>query len=552
VDARLQNPSIRLLSRFNKGESLSPHAIKILIPQSSSGTIMKTSSVVCLLALGVASQAFAQSKSCEELAKLEWPDMKVTLAQVVQPGAFTPPAGGPGPVREPSPVFKTLPAFCRVAVTLTPTADSEIRSEIWLPVSGWSSKFQVVGNGGWAGNLSYPNMAEALAAGYATASTDTGHANDGSPNASFAYHHPEKMLDFGWRALHETTVTGKSLIKTFYGTATQESIYNGCSTGGRQGLNAVQKFPMDFDGAIVGAPVNPMTRLHAGSLYNSIFAHKDPANYIPPEKYPMIHKAVVDACDALDGVKDGLIENPMACHWSPKVLQCKGADSSSCLTSSQVEMVNTIYGGAINPRTKEQVFPGWERGSEMGFRVTAGPEPEGPAIGTFRYVVFQDPNWDWHTLSYDQDIALADRMGAAQIDAIATDLSPFFTHGGKLLMFHGWADPNVAPRNTVNYYNKVLQTMGGEAKVRDSIRLFMAPGMGHCGGGEGPNAFDRVGTMEQWLSTGKAPTQMIASHITGGKVDRTRPLCPYPQVARYKGSGSIDEAANFSCVAPGK
>ncbi len=513
---------------------------------------MKKSIVICFLALSIVSRASAQSKSCEELAKLEWPDMKVTLAQVVPSGAFTPPAGGPGPAREPAPIFKTLPAFCRIAVTLTPTADSDIRSEIWLPASGWNGKFLVVGNGGWAGNLSYPNMAESLAAGYATASTDTGHANDGSPAASFAYKHPEKMLDFGWRALHETTVTGKSLIKTFYGTATQASIYNGCSTGGRQGMNAVQKFPMDFDGAIVGAPVNPMTRLHAGSLYNSIFAHKDPANYIPPEKYPMIHKAVIDACDSLDGVKDGLIENPMACHWSPKALQCKAADGPSCLTAAQVEMVNTIYGGAINPRTREQVFPGWERGSELGFRVTAGPEPEGPAVGTFRYVVFQNPEWDWRTLNYDTDIALADKMGAAQIDAIATDLSPFFSHGGKLLMFHGWADPNVAPRNTINYYNRVLQTMGGEARVSESIRLFMAPGMGHCGGGEGPNTFDRVGTMVQWLSTGKAPTQMIASHSTDGKVDRTRPLCPYPQVARYKGSGSIDEAANFSCVAAGK
>ena len=511
-------------------------------------------SILCaLFALSAVSPVLAQNSPCEELARLQWPHTRVTLAQLVSSGAFTPPAAGPGPGgRAPAPLFKTLPAFCRVAVTLTPTADSDIKSEIWMPASGWNGKFQVVGNGGWAGNLSYPAMAEALAAGYATASTDTGHTNDGSPNASFAYGHPQKMLDFGWRALHETTVTGKDLIEAFYSAASQESIYNGCSTGGRQGMNAVQKFPMDFDGVIVGAPVNPMTRLHAGSLYNSIFAHKDPANYIPPEKYAMIHQAVLEACDGLDGVKDGLIENPTVCHWNPRALLCKGADGPNCLTAAQVQMVNTIYGGAVNPRTKEQIFPGWERGSELGFGVTAGPEPEGPAIGTFRYVVFQNPNWDWHTLDYGRDIALADKMGAAQIDATATDLSPFFSHGGKLLMFHGWADPNVAPRNTVNYYNQVLKTMGGEDKVRDSIRLFMVPGMGHCGGGEGPNSFDRVGTMEQWLSTGKAPASMVASHSTNGKVDRTRPLCPYPQVAKYQGSGSIDEAANFACAAPAK
>lgn len=493
-----------------------------------------------------------QSQACGALLAVAWPDVKVTSAQLVQAGAFVPPPGGPGPVRPPAAVFKTLPAFCRVAVTLTPTADSDIRSEIWLPLSGWNGKFQVVGNGGWAGNLSYPNMGEALAAGYATASTDTGHVNDGSPDASFAYKHPEKMLDFGWRALHETTVTGKNLIKAFYLSPSKEAIYNGCSTGGRQGLNAVQRFPMDFDGVIVGAPVNPMTRLHAGSLYNSIFAHKDPANYIPPAKYAMIHKAVLDACDRLDGVKDGLIENPTVCHWKPESLQCKAGDGPNCLTKAQVAMVNTIYGGAKNPRTGEQIFPGWEHGSEMGFRVTAGPEPEGPAVGTFRYAVFQNPDWDWHTLDFDKDIALADKMGAAQIDAVATDLSPFFTHGGKLLMYHGWADPNVAPRNTVNYYTKVLQTMGGESKVTDSIRLFMVPGMGHCGGGEGPNTFDRVGALEQWLSSGQAPSEMVASHSTNGQVDRTRPLCAYPRQARYKGAGSIDDAANFSCVAPAR
>jgi feruloyl esterase len=491
-------------------------------------------------------------QACADLAQTQWADTKVTMAQIVPAGAFTPPPGGPGPNREPAPIFKTLPAFCRVAVTLTPTSDSDIKSEIWLPATNWNGKFQVVGNGGWAGNLSYPNMAEALAAGYATASTDTGHVNDGSPNASFAYKHPEKMLDFGWRGLHETTVTGKSVIKAAYRTAARSSIYNGCSTGGRQGMNAIQKFPMDFDGAIVGAPVNPMTRLHAGSLYNSIFKAKDPANYIPPEKYPMIHKAAIDACDALDGVKDGLIENPAICRWKPDTLLCKGADGASCLTKQQVAMANTIYDGAKNPRTGAQVFPGWERGSELGFRVTAGPEPEGPAVGTFRYVVFQDPNWDWHTLNFDTDIALADKMGAAQIDAISTDLSPFFSHGGKLLMFHGWADPNVAPRNTVNYYNSVLKTMGGEAKVGESVRLFMAPGMSHCGGGEGPNVFDRVATMDQWLTSGKAPAQMIASHSTDGRVDRTRPLCPYPQTARYRGTGDINTAANFSCAAPAK
>lgn len=499
-----------------------------------------------LFVLVLAGGAWAQQspESCSNLAKASLADAKITMAQVVAAGEFTPPPNPGGGGRGPSPVFKTLPAFCRVAVTLTPTSDSDIKSEVWLPLTGWNGKLQVPGNGGWAGNISYPNMATALLTGYATASTDTGHTGG---SAAFAYQHPEKMLDFGWRAIHVTTVAGKALVKSFYGDGPKESYFNGCSTGGRQALNAVQKFPTDFNGIIAGAPVNPMTRLHAASLNNSIFAHKDEGNYIPPSKYPMVHKAVLEACDALDGLKDGLIQNPMACNFDPKVLECKGEDNESCLTTKQVSLAKTIYGPTINPRTKELIYPGWERGSELGWGVTAGPKPEGPAVDTYKYVVFENPDWDWHTLNMDSDIALSDKMGNAKINAVETNLKPFFEAGGKLLMFHGWQDPNVAPRNTINYYSGVLKTMGGEAKVTNDIRLFMVPGMAHCGGGEGPNEFDRVGVLDSWVTTGKAPDSMLASHSTAGKVDRTRPLCPFPQVAKYKGSGSIDDAANFSC-----
>jgi feruloyl esterase len=523
---------------------------------------MKFSSLGALLALSAG--VLCAQTPCEGLANVSLWNTKVTLAQSVPAGEFTPPPNpqgrgpGGGPGRGPADgrgpggnnqnaVFKTLGAFCRVAVTLTPTSDSDIKSEIWLPASGWNGKFQVVGNGGWAGNIGYANLGQALADGYAAAGTDTGHTGG---SAAFAYGHPEKMLDFGWRAVHETTVAGKALIASFYGNPAKDSYFNGCSTGGRQAMNAVQKFPTDFNGVIAGAPVNPMTRLHAGSMHNTLFAHRDEATYIPPSKYPMIHKAVVEACDALDGVKDGLIGNPMVCNFDPKVLLCKGADSETCLTKPQVELAQAIYGGTTNPRTKQLVFPGWERGSELGWNVTAGPNPEGPAVDTYRYVVFNDPNWDWHTLNFDSDIALSDQRGNASINAVSTDLSPFFDTGGKLLMFHGWSDPNVAPRNTVNYYNRVLETMGGASKVSDSIRLFMVPGMGHCGGGEGPNTFDKVAAIDGWVTGGKAPDKIVASHSSNGKVDRTRPLCPYPQVAKYKGSGSIDEADNFSCAVP--
>jgi feruloyl esterase len=531
---------------------------------------------MCFMAAAAWGQQTADS--CANLAKLNLKDTKITLAQVVAAGEFVQPAnpnagggrgsapggtpspaatdagrGGPaaaapagrGGGRGPSPVFKTLPAFCRVAVTLTPTSDSDIKSEIWLPMTGWNGKFQVDGNGGWAGSIGYPNLGTAVAAGFASGGTDTGHSTNG---ASFALDHPEKMLDFGYRAVHVTTVAGKALISAFYGDAPKEAYFTGCSTGGRMAMNAVQRYPTDFNGVIAGAQVNPMTRLHMGSMYNTTFAHKDEENYIPPTKYAMIHKAVIEACDALDGLKDGLIQNPMACKFDPKVLECKGADGPACLTTKQVAMANTIYGGAITSDTKVQIYPGWERGSEMGWNVTAGPQPEGPAVDTYRFDVFHDPNWDWHTLKFDSaTVSLADKEGNSTINAVETDLKPFFAAGGKLLLYHGWSDPNVAPRNTVNYYNSVLKTMGGEAKVTNDVRLFMVPGMGHCGGGEGPNDFDKVGALDQWVTTGKAPDSIIASHSTDGKVDRTRPLCPYPQVAKYKGSGSIDDAANFVC-----
>lgn len=508
---------------------------------------MKAGITLCALLVVATAGGQQTADSCARLANLNLPDTTITTAEIVSAGEFTQPANtnaGRGGGRGPSPVFKTLPAFCRVAVTLTPTSDSDIKSEIWLPLTGWNGKLEVDGNGGWAGSIGYPNLGIALAAGYVSAGTDTGHTGG---SAAFAYGHPEKMLDFGYRAVHVTAVAGKAIIKAFYGNAQKEAYFNGCSTGGRQALNAVQRYPADFNGVIAGAPVNPMTRLHMGSMYNTTFAHKDEENYIPPSKYPMIHKAVIGACDALDGLKDGLIQNPAACKFDPKVLECKGADGPECLTTKQVAMANTIYGGAINPRTNEQIYPGWERGSELGWSVTAGPQPEGSAIDTYRYVVFQNPEWDWHTLNFDSNVALADKMGNATINAVETNLRPFFDAGGKLLMFHGWQDPNVAPRNTVNYYTSVLKTMGGEAKVTNDIRLFMVPGMGHCGGGEGPNDFDKVGTLDQWVLTGKAPDSMIASHALAGTVDRTRPLCPYPQVAKYKGNGSVDDAANFVC-----
>ena len=493
-----------------------------------------------ILASVIASPAFGAS--CESLASLALPNTTITAAQIVPAGQFTPPgvnAKGKG-----ANVYKDLPEFCRVAATLKPSSDSDIKVEVWLPTSNWNKKLQSVGNGGWAGVISYSALADAVKAGYASASTDTGHVGG---SGSFALEHPEQLIDFSWRSEHEMTLKAKAVIQAFYGSAPRLSYWNGCSTGGRQGLKEAQKFPDDYDGIITGAPANRT----AISLWIAAAVLKDPARYIPPAKYPVIHQAALAACDLRDGVKDGLIEDPTGCKFDPKVLLCKNGDGPSCLTAPQVDAAKKIYASAVNPRTGQVLFPSLAPGSELNWGIqAAGPEPSANIFDHFKYVVFKNPAWDWKTFDFDKGIALAEQPENSAMNATDPNLKPFFAHNGKLLMYHGWADSNVSPLNTIKYYKSVEDTLGGSSKTSNNMRLFMEPGMGHCGGGEGPNVFDKVGALEQWVEQGKAPEKMIASHSTAGKVDRTRPLCPYPQVAKYKGSGSIDEASSFACQLP--
>jgi feruloyl esterase len=263
----------------------------------------------------------------------------------------------------------------------------------------------------------------------------------------------------------------------------------------------------------------------------------------------------LNACDALDGLKDGLLTDPTRCVFDPQVLACKDADVPTCLTAPQIETVQKILTPPKNPQTGDVIYPTLEPGSELGWATLSGPEPFQPTVDHFKYVVFKDPNWDWKTLNFAGDVALADKIDNETINATVTDLKPFFAHNGKLLLYHGFSDPNVPPQSTINYYKAVLDASGGAGddanpRLADSIRLFMVPGMGHCGGGEGPNTFDTVSALEQWKEQGRAPARIVASHRTAGHADRTRPLCPYPQVAKYKGSGSIDDEANFACELP--
>jgi feruloyl esterase len=479
----------------------------------------------------------AAADTCDSLEALALPHATITMAQPIAAGRFTPPAGraGRGPASGARP-FENLPAFCRVAATLAPTSDSDIKIEVWLPASGWNGKFQAVGNGGWAGVISYPAMADALRRGYATSSTDTGHVG---ATGAFALGHPEKFIDFAYRSEHEMTVAAKAVINRFYGRGARLSYWNGCSTGGRQGLAEAQRYPDDFDGIIAGAQANPRTHLNAWQLSLAKVALTDPAAFVPPEKYPLIHAAVLEQCDAADGLKDGLLSDPATCRFDPARLDF--------LTPRQIQTVRAILSPA-KTATGEEIFPGYVPGAELGWAaIIGGPEPSSLALDQYRYVVFKDPAWDWHTFDLDRDVAIADKVDNGTINAIDPDITPFTRHGGKLLMYHGWSDPLVAPGTSVNYYNSVVKAMGGPSKTTGSVRLFMVPGMGHCGGGEGPNTFDMVSALEQWVEQGKAPDRIVASRVTSGKVERTRPLCPYPQVAVHTGSGSTDEAANFVC-----
>jgi feruloyl esterase len=477
-----------------------------------------------------------QAQPCDRLSQLASPTVSITLAKVMDAGNLTP-AGSTN-------ALQNLPAFCRVAADLKPTPDSDIHIEVWLPTSQWNGKFIAAGSGGWGGSISYGEMADALRRGYATSATDDGHTG---PSASFVVGHPDKLIDFAYRAEHEMTVEAKTLIHAFYGTDPRYSFWNGCSGGGREGLLQASRYPDEFDGIIAGDPAN--IRRNAWALALAVQTFKDPEDYIPPAKYPMIHRAVLEACDAKDGLKDGLIEAPESCNVDFKSLQCKAADRPDCLTAHQVQTAQTIT-SPVATKTGRILFPRLEPGTELRWsRLAGGPQPADLFLDEFRYVVYQDPNWDWRSFDLERDSAKAHAIDK-NVDEFNPDLTAFEKHGGKLLLYHGWADQQVAPGSSVEFYKAVLDSSGGPEQTSNWIRLFMAPGMAHCSGGEGPDTFDKISAIEQWVEQGKTPEQIIAAHKTAGKIDRTRPLCPYPQVAHYNGTGSIDEASNFSCRLP--
>jgi len=457
----------------------------------------------------------------------------------VQAGAFTPPNAGNASAAA---AFKTLPAFCRVMVKLTPSTDSDIRVEVWLPLSGWNRKIQAAGNGGLGGAVPYPAMAGAVAAGYAAAGTDTGHVGG---NADFVKGHPEKLVDFAHRAIHEMTVAAKTIVAAHYDARPSRSYFSSCSTGGRQALIEAQRYPDDYDGIVAGDPSWDQMRLYAARVWLNTYVNRSPAAVIPPAKYRMIHDAVVAKCDALDGVKDALIENPPRCSFDFAALTCAAEDRPDCLTKEQVETAKAMASPIRDPKSGAVLHPGrYYPGSELGWGGVAGPAPSGESHEGMRKIVFT-PDWDYRTIKVPDDVERAVKADQGLLYGGEPDLSRFFNRGGKLLMYHGWADPLVSPDTSLIMFKRINDTVGRAAA--NSVALFMVPGMGHCQGGPGTDQFDKVAALDRWVESGTKPQSIVATHMTDGVADRTRPLCAYPASARYTGTGSTDDAKNFRC-----
>jgi feruloyl esterase len=356
------------------------------------------------------------------------------------------------------------------------------------------------------------------------------------------------LIDFGYRAVHETTLRGKTVVAALYSAPPEYSYFTGCSGGGRQAFMEAQRYPADFEGIIAGDPGWDRAAESVQLIAAAQATHKDAASFIPKEKFAVLHQAALDACDALDGVKDGIINNPVKCKFEPAVTLCKGPEAANCLTEAQVEAAKKLYAPIVDPKTGQEIFPGFEPGTELRFANNTAA-PLGMAYDTFKYTVIGDANWDFRTLDIHKDFVRSRETDKGIVSATSSNLKPYVSRGSKLIIYHGWADQNVAPLSSVNYYNDLIKVLGKQT-VEDSVRLYMAPGMGHCSGGDGPSVFDTLTPLEQWKEHGIAPKEIIASQIVDRKVVRTRPLCPYPEEAQYKGRGSTDAAENFACRMP--
>lgn len=489
--------------------------------------------------------------ACDRLATLKLAGGTVTSAQFVAAGALPPPparGGGPAAAGRGNP-FADVPAVCRVAATMKPSADSNIKVEVWLPATGWNGKLRGTGNGGLGGGTgANPNaLAAAVRRGYATVGSNTGHEGD----SSYALGHPEQIKDFGYRSAHEMTVAAKTLIKAFYGSAAKASIMAEAGGGTIAALSAAQRYPEDYDAIAVVAMSSYLTRHTFGQMWVWQATHADDASFIPQDKYPVLAQAALAACDTADGLKDGIIGDVEGCRFDPATVQCKESVGPACLTAPQVAAARKIYQGPKHARTGAEIYSPLYPGSELGWaQLAGGAEPLGIPVEFFKYYVLRDPKWDYKTrpIDFASDVDASDRPEIQPVNAVDPDLRKFFARGGKLLLIGGWADAAVPPKVAVNYYNRVVATVG-ERATRQHMRFFMVPGMGHGPGTTGPHNFnfDALTLIENWHDTGMIPDRLEVAHFADGKEIGKRLVCQYPQIARYKGSGDTENPSSYEC-----
>jgi hypothetical protein len=533
--------------------------------------------LVCLLSgtllTGCAGNSAKDEGACSRLRDLQLSQAKVVSADYKSEGheisVATTPIGIP---------WFSVPASCRVKLVMTPTQDSHIEAEVWMPATKWNGRLWSVGNGGLAGSIDTLQMSLALMRGYATSATDTGHqAKD--QDGSWALGHPEKLIDYGYRGIHEAAIQAKAVVRAFYGKPPAFSYFASASNGGRQALEEAERYPEDYDGIEAGAPsFDGTNNVVVGSWMIQQLLKTD-GSWFSPAKLPAIASASMAACDAVDGLKDGLIDDPRRCHFRPDVLLCKGAETDSCLTPPQLTALEAIYRGPGGKDPDGYGYYGYEPGSELDWGDwTLGSTPRKSVLYHFalefhRYLIYSDPTWALDRFELAQDGTETYRRMGPFYDARDPDLSRFVIRGGKLMLFHGWGDMALQPRLTIDYYERVRARLGTET-LANSVILYMVPGMAHGFAGTGPNAFGQIiappatagasanfgSALEAWVEKGERPGPLVA-----GKYDsdfkallvpdqmhakRTRPLCPYPQVAHWSGTGSIDDAKNFSCSLP--
>ncbi len=537
----------------------------------------------------------AMATPCTNLQSLQLEHTTITSAADNTNGVFVVPNSNPPQT------ISGLPAFCRVTATLTPTANSSIKIEVWLPATTWNGRFLGTGGGGFQGVITYNELASGIQAGFAATNSDLGTGisgcsplycgsagNMGNPLAiAFGdppnptpglFGHPERIKDFGYRAIHLMTLRGKDIAGAFYQKSSGKAYFAGCSTGGQNALMEAQRFPQDYDGILAGAAAFNRTHLHIAGLAAWQNAHATPGRFIQAGQMTLINQAVIAQCVGQDGgaKTDQFLTDPRDCHFDPKVLQCKGGNvPPACLSAEQVTTMQTYYDGTRDPVNRQLINVGSERGNEtdnvgalgLGF---AEQLPEPAFDGLFYWVYGQSFGFpgsphNFQNFDFHRDVDKVDDQLEAVLNATSTDLGEFRGHGGKLIMYHGWADPLIPSQTSINYFNALVAdhsrgfqqasfVPGGNPNLQRTqsyARLFMVPGMYHCSGGPGPNVFDALSPLVAWVEKGVAPETIIATKFVNDAppaVQMTRPLCVFPKVARYNGSGSPSIAANFTCV----